>query len=168
MDWRNDRIGSAQRGENPTVLSELASGYAVIGDPQFLPGYCLLLSKDPTAKALSDFHRTDRIQFLSDMDLLATAVEQACSATDAGFRRVNLEILGNMDSYVHAHIFPRYEWEPADMRFRPVWHYDPHRWGDPATLLSAKHSALRQCISDELQKLRGTKPQAEPAPHDLL
>ncbi|WP_448232066.1 hypothetical protein [Microbacterium lacticum] len=37
MDWRDDRIGAAARGENPTVLAELEGGYAVIGDVQFLP-----------------------------------------------------------------------------------------------------------------------------------
>lgn len=153
MDWRSDRIGSARRGQNPTVLGELESGYAVIGDPQFLPGYCLLLSKDPTATALSDLRRADRIQFLSDMDLLATAVERACRAEDAAFLRVNLEVLGNMDSYVHAHIFPRYHWEADDMRFRPVWHYAPERWDEPSTLLSSKQDTLRERISGELRDL---------------
>lgn len=36
-DWREDRIGSALRGENPTVLRRLEAGFAVIGDTQFLP-----------------------------------------------------------------------------------------------------------------------------------
>ncbi len=31
-DWRDDRIGSALRGENPTVLGRLPAGFAVIGD----------------------------------------------------------------------------------------------------------------------------------------
>ena len=57
MDWRDDRIGSAARGENPTVLAELPSGYAVIGDVQFLPGYCVLLGKDPHATALAEMPR---------------------------------------------------------------------------------------------------------------
>lgn len=153
MDWRSDRIGSAQRGENPTVLGELDSGYAVIGDPQFLPGYCLLLNKDSTATALSELKRADRIQFLSDMDLLPMAVERACRAEDGAFRRVNLEVLGNKDSYVHAHIFPRYEWEADDMRIRPVWHYPPQRWSDSETLLSSAHDVLRQRISDEIRRL---------------
>jgi hypothetical protein len=43
-DWRRDRIGSALRGENPMVLAKMKSGFAVIGDTQFLPGYCLLLA----------------------------------------------------------------------------------------------------------------------------
>jgi hypothetical protein len=53
-DWRLDRIGSALRGENPTVLARMPGGFAVIGDVQWLPGYCVLLSDDPSAQRLSD------------------------------------------------------------------------------------------------------------------
>ena len=43
-NWKKDRIASAHRGENPMVLAKLNSGFAVIGDAQFLPGYSLLLT----------------------------------------------------------------------------------------------------------------------------
>lgn len=43
-DWQKDRIASALRGENPTVLMRLQSGFAVFGDTQLLPGYCVLLA----------------------------------------------------------------------------------------------------------------------------
>ena len=56
------------------MLAELQSGYAVIGDVQFLPGYCVLLGKDPNAKALAEMPRQERVQFLADVDLLATAM----------------------------------------------------------------------------------------------
>ena len=154
MDWRDDRIGSAARGENPTVLAELRSGYAVIGDVQFLPGYCVLLSKDPHAKALAELPRTDRVRFLADADLLATAVERACREADPRFRRVNIDILGNADAFVHAHIWPRYEWESPELVQRPVWLYDPASWGDPSTALSDRHNALRTSITTHLISLR--------------
>ena len=41
-DWKSDRIGSALRGENPTVLARLPASFAVIGDVQWLPGYSVL------------------------------------------------------------------------------------------------------------------------------
>ncbi len=41
MGWGENRIGAADREENPTVLAKLAGGFAVIGDVQFLPGYCV-------------------------------------------------------------------------------------------------------------------------------
>lgn len=156
MDWREDRIGSAARGENPTVLLEMRSGYAVIGDVQFLPGYSVLLGKDPNVTALAEMPRAKRVQFLADVDLLATAVERACRSTEPGFRRINIDILGNADSFVHAHIWPRYEWEPAALIWRPVWLYDLENWHNPATALGEQHLQLRSRISEELRDLTRT------------
>ncbi|UJP10144.1 diadenosine tetraphosphate hydrolase [Microbacterium sp. KUDC0406] len=153
MDWREDRIGSAARGDNPTVLSETPAGYAVIGDVQFLPGYSVLLSRNPSATALADLPRVERVQYLADVDLLATAVERACRAHDPGFRRMNIEILGNTDAFVHAHVWPRYDWEPNDLIGKPVWLYDPSRWSDPAHALDTRHDALRATIATELHEL---------------
>ncbi|PZQ89115.1 MAG: diadenosine tetraphosphate hydrolase [Leifsonia xyli] len=153
MDWREDRIGSAARGENPTVLAELRSGYAVIGDVHFLPGYCVLLGKDPHAKALADMPRKERVQFLADADLLATAVENACREADPQFRRTNIDILGNADAFVHAHIWPRYEWEPPELVWRPVWLYDLASWKNPATALSTQHDTLRASLTKHLHDL---------------
>ncbi|WP_205864605.1 diadenosine tetraphosphate hydrolase [Planctomonas sp. JC2975] len=158
MDWREDRIGSAARGENPTVLAELKSGYAAIGDVQFLPGYCVLLGKDPDARALSELPRTERVQFLADVDLLATAVERACREADRAFRRVNIDILGNADAFVHAHIWPRYDWEPADLVRRPVWLYDLANWSDPSMRLGEQHEPLRDSIATHVHKLADTDP----------
>jgi diadenosine tetraphosphate (Ap4A) HIT family hydrolase len=153
MDWREDRIGSAARGENPTVLRELGAGYAVIGDVQFLPGYCVLLAKDPAARALADLPRAERVRFLADADLLATAVERACRDADPAFRRINLEVQGNQDAFVHAHVWPRYGWEPPERVPRPVWLYGAERWRDPATELGGAHDALRARITAELDAL---------------
>ncbi len=90
--WRADRIGAALRGENPTVLRRLESGFAVIGDVQFLPGYSVLLVDEPGVQRLSDLPRAKRLAFLSDLDQLGEAVERACHRLDPDFRRVNLEI----------------------------------------------------------------------------
>jgi diadenosine tetraphosphate (Ap4A) HIT family hydrolase len=153
-DWRTDRIGSALRGENPTVLRHLDAGFAVIGDVQFLPGYCVLLTDDPGAERLSDLPRAARLSFLADMDRLGEAVERACRATDAAFRRVNLEILGNADGFLHAHVWPRYEWEPAELVRMPVWLYPRARWSDERFALGTHHDPLRKAISGELDQLR--------------
>ena len=42
-DWKKDRIGSCERGENPTLMVKMKSGFAVMADNQFLPGYCIFL-----------------------------------------------------------------------------------------------------------------------------
>ncbi|MCN9242348.1 diadenosine tetraphosphate hydrolase [Streptomyces sp. RY43-2] len=153
-DWRTDRIGSALRGQNPTVLRRLDAGFAVIGDVQFLPGYSVLLVDDPKVERLSDLPRGKRLAFLSDMDRLGEAVERASQRGDSAFRRVNLEILGNTDGFLHAHVWPRFEWEPAELVGGPVWRYPRDRWTDQRYALGPQHDRLRQTIGDELDRLR--------------
>jgi diadenosine tetraphosphate (Ap4A) HIT family hydrolase len=146
-DWRDDRIGSALRGENPTVLARVPGGFAVMGDPQWLPGYCLLLTDRPGVERLSELSRSERSDFLHSMADLGEAVERACGASDPAFRRVNIEILGNADRYLHAHVWPRYGWEDPQLVVRPVWLYPAEKWRDPDTLLGPRHSALRAAIA---------------------
>lgn len=146
--WRADPVGTALRGTNSTVLHRMDAGFAVIGDVQFLPGYCLLISDDPTADRLADLPRATRLAFLADMDTLGAAVQRVCADRDPAFRRVNYEILGNSDAFLHAHIWPRYDWEPAEFRSGPVWGYPSHRWRTP---LEPEHDDLRRALTEALR-----------------
>lgn len=143
-------MASALAGTNPTVLSRLPGGFAVIGDVQFLPGYCVLLTDRPGVDRLSDLPRPERVRFLQSMDLLGEAVERVCRERDPAFRRVNLEILGNTDAFLHAHIWPRYDWEPAEVVTRPVWLHPEERWADPGTRLGSQHEELRGALTRAL------------------
>jgi diadenosine tetraphosphate (Ap4A) HIT family hydrolase len=149
-DWKSDRIRSALRGDNPTVLARMPAGFAVIGDVQWLPGYSLLLTDNPSVTRLSDLSAGECSAFLASMARLAEAVEGACAEADPAFLRVNIEILGNTDPYLHAHIWPRYAWEPADMVPGPVWLYPEERWHDPEQALGPNHDTLRRQITDRL------------------
>ncbi|AUY51217.1 diadenosine tetraphosphate hydrolase [Streptomyces sp. CB01881] len=163
-DFRSDRIGSALRGENPTVLRRLGTGFAVIGDVQFLPGYSILLTDEPDVERLSDLPRARRLGYLADMDRLGEAVERACRAADPAFRRVNLEILGNRDTYLHAHVWPRFDWEPEHLVQKPVWLYPADRWSDEQYALGPQHDAIRAAVAAELDALRRpSAAQARPA-----
>lgn len=152
-DWRRDRIGSAHRGENPTLMRRLDVGFAVIGDRQFLPGYSVLLTDDPAVTRLSDLPRPRRLAYLTDTERLAEAVERACARLDPAFRRVNIEILGNTDPYLHAHVWPRYDWEPAGLVRLPVWLYGEEYWRGERHALAPRHDALRAAIGEELDLL---------------
>ena len=122
----------------------------MIGDVQWLPGYCVLLADDPAVTRLSDLSPSRRLQFLSSMERLGAAVEQACGDLDPAFRRVNLEILGNTDPFLHAHVWPRYDWEPDRLVSKPVWLYPPEHWSDPAHGLGPQHEELRAAIARRL------------------
>jgi diadenosine tetraphosphate (Ap4A) HIT family hydrolase len=150
--WRRDRIGSALAGTNPTVLARLPQSFAVIGDTQFLPGYCVLLVDDPAVDRLTDLPRPQRLEFLDSMDRLGEAIETACAELDPGFRRMNYEILGNTDAYLHAHLFPRYEWEPEEHRGHPVWTYDFDDLFGEDSALGSQHAELRARITEELHR----------------
>ncbi|MFJ9522815.1 diadenosine tetraphosphate hydrolase [Kitasatospora sp. NPDC101801] len=152
-DWRHDRIGAALRGENPTVLRRLTAGFAVIGDVQFLPGYAVLLTDRPEVQRLSELTRPQRTAFLADLDRLGEAVERACRRLDPAFRRVNLEILGNTDGFLHAHIWPRYTWEPAELVGGPVWFHPRTHWTAPEHALGPRHDPLRRALGEELDRL---------------
>ncbi len=153
-DWRSDRVRAAIEGRNPTVLAKLGAAFAVIGDVQFLPGYSLALTKTPGVDRLSDLPRVERLEYLADVDLVAAAVENVCSRRDDGYRRVNVEILGNTDAFLHTHIWPRYKWEPPEIVTKPVWLYPAERWRDPATALAARDNGLRQELAEEIARLR--------------
>jgi diadenosine tetraphosphate (Ap4A) HIT family hydrolase len=143
-DFRLDRVGSAERGENPMVIARMESGFAVIGDTQFLPGYSVLLAS-PQVSHLNALDRPARRAFLFDMSLIGEALEQACAGD--GLVRVNYEILGNTDAFLHAHIFPRYSWEEPERLRKPPFLYPADRWSDSAyQYTDTAHGPLRERI----------------------
>ncbi len=130
------------------VLARMQSGYAVIGDTQFLPGYCVLLAY-PKVNALEDLRIADRNQYLADMARLGQAVADVCHPW-----RMNYAIYGNSDEFLHAHVVPRYIWEPEERRHRPVWHYPTEMWRMPTLQYTeALHGAMRTNITQRLEKL---------------
>lgn len=57
---------------------------------------------------------------------------------------MNLEILGNTDDYLHAHVWPRYSSEPARLVGKPVWLYPAEFWTLPTLALGPQGSAAIQ------------------------
>ncbi|MFF8813885.1 HIT family protein [Streptomyces pactum] len=149
--WKEDRIAAAGRGENPTVLARMRTGWAVIGDTQHLPGYCLLLYTG-TADHLTDLPRDERARFLLDLSLLGEAVERACGRRDPAFRRLNYEVLGNSWQHLHGHVHPRYGWEPEHLLRGPVWRYGEERTA-PEHRLGPRHGPLRADITRALTSI---------------
>jgi diadenosine tetraphosphate (Ap4A) HIT family hydrolase len=112
------RVDALRAGSDPTFVARLASGWAVLGERQVLPGYCLLLP-DPVVPALNALAGSARATFLADMAALGDAVLAATGAL-----RINYAIFGNLDPALHAHVIPRYHDEPAAFRTAQPWAYD--------------------------------------------
>lgn len=140
------RVAAARRGENPRVVARMASGWAVLGDAQFLRGYCLLLP-DPPPPTLNDLVGEQRVRFLSDMARLGDAVVSVCRPL-----RVNYEILGNLEPALHAHVIPRYPDEPEALRTKAVWLYPADIWTDPAHAFDPeRHAPLMAELRSRLE-----------------
>ncbi len=116
MGLITDRISLIKEGKNPYFVAELNTGYVVLGDHQFYKGYTLFLCK----KDATELHQLDKefkIKFLEEMSLVAEAVFRAFKP-----KKLNYELLGNSESHLHWHIFPRHENDPLPEK--PVWVID--------------------------------------------
>src|ERR1700712_35000 len=135
------RVEQARTGANDKVICRLPSGWAVMGDVQFLAGYCLLLP-DPVVPSLNDLTEPARARFLSDMATIGDAILKVTNA-----QRINYEILGNSEPELHVHIFPRYASEAPERRRMPVWFYD---WSTAQPYDEAIHGSVRRRLKEAL------------------
>ena len=117
----HERVEAARAGTNTTVITRVPSGWVVMGDVQYLPGYCLLLP-DPVVPDLNSLNGEQRMQFLKDMVIIGDALLEVTETY-----RINYEIQGNTEPALHAHIIPRYMSEPEELRKIPVWSYERKR-----------------------------------------
>jgi diadenosine tetraphosphate (Ap4A) HIT family hydrolase len=134
-------VESARRGELARSISRVRSGWVVLGDPQILRGYCLLLP-DPVVSSLNHLLGEARRVFLDDMVSIGDTLLEVTGAA-----RINYEILGNLEPALHAHIIPRYADEPEHLRTRPIWSYD---WSKAPAFDLARDSALMNQIRDAI------------------
>lgn len=137
-------VESCRRGEDPAVVARLRSGWAVMGQPQVLSGYCLLLP-DPVVPHLNALERSERDLFLCELGLLGEAVLAATGAL-----RINYAIFGNVEPALHAHVHPRYVDEPPAMRTNNPWGYD---WQQAPVFDSQLHAPVRDLIRQQLVRL---------------
>lgn len=131
------RVDALRAGQDPTFVARLGSGWAVLGERQVLPGYCLLLP-DPVVPTLNDLAGNARAAFLADMAALGDAVLAATHAL-----RINYAVFGNLEPALHAHVIPRYHDEPAEFRTGHPWAYD---WAAAPPFDAERHRELRDRI----------------------
>jgi len=122
--------------DNPYLIAELDTGYAVLADNQYYRGYTIFLAKQCVPE-LHELSPGVRSCFLEEMALVAEAVFRAFEP-----RKLNYELLGNSVSHLHWHLFPRYADDP-----NPQWPV----WSNQAFLDAARRTEIDQA---ELASLR--------------
>jgi diadenosine tetraphosphate (Ap4A) HIT family hydrolase len=141
------RVEVLRAGRDLARIARLDSGWAVLGEQQFLKGYCLLLP-DPVVGTLNDLQGAARMQVLADAARLGDALLEVTGAL-----RINYAIFGNQEPALHVHVVPRFAHEDPALRTAHPWSYD---WNaaprfDPArdaALLASLRAALGDTSSD--------------------
>ena len=137
-------VSEARAGRLARVIAKMQSGWAVLGDPQVLRGYSVLLP-DPVVSDLHVMSEPARQRFLVDMGMLGQAVAEV-----TGAERMNYELLGNVEPALHAHVIPRYAAEPDNRRRAPVWYYD---WDQVPAFDAVRDGPLLRRLHDALARL---------------
>lgn len=122
-----DRIKMIKDDTNPYFVKELETGYVVIGDNQHFKGYTLFLYKDHKTE-LFHLEPTQKMKFLEEMSIVAEAVSKTFNA-----EKMNYELLGNGDTHLHWHLFPRVNGDLGKYGNNgkgPVWWYPMQKMYD--------------------------------------
>ena len=142
------RVAALRRGAEPTAIARLASGWVVLGDPQVIAGYCLLLP-DPVVPDLNALTGPARAAFLADMAAVGDLLLK-----EMGALRINYAIYGNLEPALHAHLFPRRADEPQALATAQPWAWD---WSAAARFCPAIHGALLARLRGAAQALPGRR-----------
>lgn len=146
-----NRINLIKEGKNPFFVKELETGYVVIGDYQHFKGYSLFLCKEHKTE-LFQLDKTTKMKFLEEMSLVAEAVAKAFGA-----EKMNYELLGNGDTHLHWHLFPRVNGDLENYGNNgkgPVWWYPMSKMYSPQNNPSEQElEEMKAKLLTELDKI---------------
>lgn len=146
-----ERIQMIKSGTNPYFVKELDTGYVVIGDNQHFKGYTLFLLKEHAAE-LYELSDGIKEKFLLEMTLTAEAAAKAFGA-----EKMNYECLGNGETHLHWHLFPRVEGDLEGFGANgkgPVWWYPREKmYSDDTKPSAAELEKMKHSLRLELEKL---------------
>ncbi len=144
-------IDQIKNGENPWLVREFESGYAILGWNQHFYGYTLFICKKHVVE-LFDLEEEYRKLYCNEMSILAQAVKKAFNA-----EKINYECLGNGDLHLHWHIFPRKTGDLGEYGMNgkgPVW-WLPREimWDDSNKPNSEELEIMKTKLNSEIDKL---------------
>lgn len=150
-----ERIGQIERGENLYFVCALSTGYVVLGDHQRFQGYTLFLCKRHVTE-LYQLPWGFRTRFLQEMSLVAEAVAAVYRP-----EKMNYELLGNGDTHLHWHLFPRVSGDTPQPG--PVWWLPREEMWNDAYRPSCEQLAKRtKQLREEIERRLCTLPPLMP------
>lgn len=150
-----ERIGQIERGENPYFVCALSTGYVVLGDHQRFQGYTLFLCKRHVTE-LYQLPWGFRTRFLQEMSLVAEAVAAVYRP-----EKMNYELLGNGDTHLHWHLFPRVSGDTPQPG--PVWWLPREEmWNDDYRPSREQLAARTKQLREEIERRLCTLPPLMP------
>ena len=146
-----DRIEMIQNNTHKYFVKELETGYVVIGDYQHFRGYTLFLFKEHKTELFQLDNKT-KMKFLEEMSLVAEAVSKAFNC-----EKMNYELLGNGDSHLHWHLFPRITGDIENygrIGKGPVWWYPMEKMYDTNNCPSEfELQKMKEKLLEEIEKI---------------
>jgi len=103
----------------------------------------LIVSLKPHYEEFSEVPEVIAAAFMLEVSRISKALKSLTSA-----RRVNIAILGNAESHVHAHLIPRYEKDPLPLK---------SPWDDPRKREPLSSSNEKRFLRDLRKMLKQTQ-----------
>jgi diadenosine tetraphosphate (Ap4A) HIT family hydrolase len=141
-----ERIEMIKKGSNPYFVKELETGYVVIGDHQHFKGYTLFLCKEHVIE-LHSLEKDIKRKYLEEMSLVAEAVYNVFKP-----EKLNYELLGNGDTHLHWHLFPR---TTGDTPVKgPVWWLPVEEmYSDDNRPMEDELNRMKKELKEEIERL---------------
>lgn len=140
-----DRIEMIKKHQNKFFVKERRTSYVVLGDNQPFKGYTLFLYKNHVDE-LYKLDGKEKIKFLEEMSLVREAVSKTVRC-----EKMNYELLGNGDSHLHWHLFPRVS---GDLENYGYHGKGPVRWYPCEKMYSVDNELGNAELEELKQKLR--------------
>lgn len=154
-----ERIQWIKEHRNPYFVCELETGYVVMGDHQRFRGYTLFLCK-VHEEELYHLEKNFKLKYLEEMTLVAEAVANVYHP-----QKMNYEVLGNGDSHLHFHLFPRRAGDLGSYGNQgkgPVWWLPREEmWNDQDKLSKDELNAQTKLLKEEILRLKERKQKNE-------
>lgn len=100
------RVERISQHEYHFLIKEFKHSYLMLGEHQYYPGYCVLVSKKHY-REMTDMPKNERDEFFQEMMQSHEWLIEVFHPT-----KMNMCSLGNVVDHIHWHFFPRHSHDP--------------------------------------------------------